>query len=136
MGTLYTKTGNFTLAENIIKKYVFIAEKQQNQATKISGYINLSIVYKSIGNHQTAIDLLQKASKNKAVSTLQNKKIKDELTVNYLGLKNYKNANSIVQNQTDSEDYQSLKTISFLSTSKQQSFGSTYLLRKSKKFIF
>ena len=38
LGTLYTKTGNFTLAENIIKKYVFIAEKQQNQATKISTY--------------------------------------------------------------------------------------------------
>ena len=114
LGTLYTKTGNYTLAENIIKKYIFIAEKQQNQATIISGYINLSIVYKSIGNHQTAIDLLQKASKNKAITSLQNKKIKEELSVNYIGLKNYSNANSLVQNPTDSNDYQSLKTKSFL----------------------
>ncbi|MFD2908805.1 CHAT domain-containing protein [Flavobacterium ardleyense] len=114
LGTLYTKTGNYTLAENIIKKYIFIAEKQKDQATIISGYINLSIVYKSIGNHQTAIDLLQKASKNKEVTSLQNKKIKEELSVNYIGLKNYSNANSLIQSQTDSNDYQSLKTKSFL----------------------
>ena len=136
LGTLYTKTGNFTLAENIIKKYVFIAEKQQNQATIISGYINLSIVYKSIGNHQTAIDLLQKASKNKAVSTLQNKKIKDELTVNYLGLKNYKNANSIVQNQTDSEDYQRLKSKSFLALQNNNPSEALIYFEKAKNSFF
>ncbi|WP_322551370.1 CHAT domain-containing tetratricopeptide repeat protein [Flavobacterium psychraquaticum] len=136
LGTLYTKTGNYTLAENIIKKYIFIAEKQQNQATIISGYINLSIVYKSIGDHQTAIDLLQKASKNKALTSLQAKKIKEELSVNYIGLKNYSNANSIVQNQTDSNDYQSLKTKSFLAIQNNNFTEAISYFEKAKTVFF
>lgn len=136
LGTLYTKTGNYTLAENIIKKYIFIAEKQQKQATIISGYINLSIVYKSIGNHQTAIDLLQKASKNKAVTSLQNKKIKEELSVNYLGLKNYSDANLLVQNQSDSNDYQSLKTKSFLALQNNKPSEAISYFAKAKIAFF
>jgi CHAT domain-containing protein len=136
LGTLYTKTGNYTLAENIIKKYIFIAEKQQKKATIISGYINLSIVYKSIGNHQTAIDLLQKASKNKAVTSLQNKKIKEELSVNYLGLKNYSDANLLVQNQSDSNDYQSLKTKSFLALQNNKPSEAISYFAKAKIAFF
>ena len=136
LGTLYTKTGNYTLAENIIKKYIFIAEKQQKQATIISGYINLSIVYKSIGNHQTAIDLLQKASKNKAVTSLQNKKIKEELSVNYLGLKNYSDANLLVQNQSNSNDYQSLKTKSFLALQNNKPSEAISYFAKAKIAFF
>ena len=136
LGTLYTKTGNYTLAENIIKKYIFIAEKQQKQATIISGYINLSIVYKSIGNHQTAIDLLQKASKNKAVTSLQNKKIKEELSVNYLGLKNYSDANLLVQNQSNSNDYQILKTKSFLALQNNKPSEAISYFAKAKIAFF
>lgn len=136
LGTLYTKTGNYTLAENIIKKYIFIAEKQQEKATIISGYINLSIVYKSIGNHQTAIDLLQKASKNKAVTSLQNKKIKEELSVNYLGLKNYSDANLLVQNQSNSNDYQSLKTKSFLALQNNKPSEAISYFAKAKIAFF
>ena len=136
LGTLYTKTGNYTLAENIIKKYIFIAEKQQKKATIISGYINLSIVYKSIGNHQTAIDLLQKASKNKAVTSLQNKKIKEELSVNYLGLKNYSDANLLVQNQSNSNDYQSLKTKSFLALQNNKPSEAISYFAKAKIAFF
>lgn len=136
LGTLYTKTGNYTLAENIIKKYIFIAEKHQNQATIISGYINLSIVYKSIGNHQTAIDLLQKASKNKAITSLQAKKIKEELSVNYIGLKNYSNANSLVQNPANSNDYQSLKTKSFLALQNNNFTEAISYFEKAKTAFF
>lgn len=136
LGTLYTKTGNYTLAENIIKKYIFIAEKQQNQATIISGYINLSIVYKSIGNHQTAIDLLQKVSENKSVTSLQNKKIKEELSVNYLGLKNYSNANSLIQNQFDANDYQSLKTKSFIALQNNNFTEAKSYFEKAKTVFF
>lgn len=136
LGTLYTKTGNYTLAENIIKKYILIAEKQQNQATIISGYINLSIVYKSIGNHQTAIDLLQKVSENKSVTSLQNKKIKEELSVNYLGLKNYSNANSLIQNQFDANDYQSLKTKSFIALQNNNFTEAKSYFEKAKTVFF
>jgi CHAT domain-containing protein len=135
LGTLYTKSGNFTLAENIIKKYIFIAEKQKNQETIISGYINLSIVYKSIGNHQTAIDLLQKTAKNKFISQLQNKRIKEELTVNYIGLKKYEKANKLLQN-ADLDDFQSLKAKSFFALQNNEIDQAISYFNKAKKSFF
>lgn len=135
LGTLYTKSGNFTLAENIIKKYIFIAEKEKNQATIISGYINLSIVYKSIGNYQNAIDLLQKVAKNKAATSLQNRKIKEELAVNYIGLKKYENANILLLN-TIENDYQSLKSKSFLALQKNNSEEAISYFEKAKNVFF
>jgi hypothetical protein len=135
LGTLYTKSGNFTLAENIIKKYIFIAEKEKNQATIISGYINLSIVYKSIGKYQTAIDLLQRISKNKAISSIQNKRIKEELAVNFLGLKKYKNANQLLVNSSE-DDYQNLKTKSFLAIQNNKVDEAKTYFKKAKTTFF
>lgn len=135
LGTLYTKSGNFTLAENIIKKYMFIAEKENNQATIISGYINLSIVYKSIGKHQTAIDLLQKVSKNKAISSVQNKRIKEELAVNCIGLKKYENTNQLLQ-YFDEDEYQNLKTKSFLSIQNNKVDEAINYFEKAKTAFF
>lgn len=131
LGTLYTKSGNFTLAENIIKKYIFMAEKENNQATIISGYINLSIVYKSIGKHQTAIDLLQKVSKNKSVSSLQNKRIKEELAVNFIGLKKFENANQLLNNSIEN-DYQNLKSKSFLALQNNKLEEALFYFDKAK----
>ena len=102
LGTLYTKTGNFTLAENIIKKYIFMAEKDNNQPNIISGYINLSIVYKTIGNYKTAIDLLQKVAKNQNASSLQKNRIQEELVVNTMGLQNQNSQEKITFKEVDS----------------------------------
>ncbi|HJS01524.1 MAG TPA: tetratricopeptide repeat protein, partial [Flavobacterium sp.] len=113
LGTLYTKTGNFTLAENIIKKYIFIAEKENNQPTIISGYINLSIVYKTIGNHKTAIDLLQKVEENNQASTLQKKRIQEELTLNKIGLQKNDSSNPL-ENDVVNYDSNTSKTNAFL----------------------
>ncbi|WP_339887403.1 CHAT domain-containing protein [uncultured Flavobacterium sp.] len=135
LGTLYTKSGNFTLAENIIKKYIFIAEKEKNQTTIISGYINLSIVYKSIGSYQNAIDLLQKVAKNKAISSLQNKRIKEELAVNYIGLKKFENANQLLQNSY-LNDYQSWKSKSFLALQNNNSKEAISYFEKAKTVFF
>ena len=135
LGTLYTKSGNFTLAENIIKKYIFIAEKENNQATFISGYINLSIVYKSIGSYQNAIDLLQKVAKNKSISSLQHKRIKEELAVNFIGLKKFENANQLLENSNEN-DYQSLKSKSFLALQNNNSKEAISYFEKAKVSFF
>ncbi|MFC4738651.1 CHAT domain-containing protein [Flavobacterium ponti] len=135
LGTLYTKSGNFTLAENIIKKYIFIAEKEDNQTTIISGYINLSIVYKSIGKYQTAIDLLQKVAKNKAVSSLQNKRIQEELAVNFLGLKKFENANQLLK-KSNENNYQSLKSKSFLELQKNNPKEAISYFENAKTYFF
>mgnify|MGYP005844273663 CR=1 FL=1 len=136
LGTLYTKSGNFTLAENSIKKYIFIAEKKRQQATIISGYINLSIVYKSIGNYSTAIDLLQNVQKNKAVSTLQKKRIEEELLVNYIGLKKYEKANALLKKQSSVTDYQSLKTNAFLALQNNHGKEAVVYFERAKTAFF
>ncbi len=135
LGTLYTKSGNFTLAENIIKKYIFISEKENNQATIISGYINLSIVYKSIGKYQTAIDLLQKVAKNKAVYSLQNKRIQEELAVNFLGLKKFENANQLLK-KSNENDYQNLKSKSFLELQKNNPKEAISYFENAKTYFY
>jgi hypothetical protein len=135
LGTLYTKSENFTLAENTIKKYLFLAEKTQNNAIIISGYINLSIVYKSIGKYQTAVDLLQKAANNKSASAIQNKRIKEELSVNYIGLKKYENATVLLQQFKDNA-YQTLKTKSFLAIQNNNSIEAFSYFKKAKIAFF
>lgn len=131
LGTLYTKTGNFTLAENIIKKYIFIAEKANNQPTIISGYINLSIVYKTIGNHKTALELLQKVEQNKNTSAIQKKRIQEELTLNTIGLQKHTIATNIV-----TDNSQSLKTNAFLALQNNNpTLALDYFQKAKAKFL-
>lgn len=63
LGILYHKTNNYTNAENIIKHYIFLAEKQQNDAHRISGAINLSNLYQKLGKHQLAMDVASQGLK-------------------------------------------------------------------------
>ncbi|GAB1855352.1 hypothetical protein MHTCC0001_01850 [Flavobacteriaceae bacterium MHTCC 0001] len=58
LGNLYTKTGNFTNAESIILRYIYLTEKNNNKTQKISGVINLSKLYQSIDKHETTIKLI------------------------------------------------------------------------------
>ena len=57
LGNLYTKTGDYTNAENIIKQYIFLAEKSNHIKHQASGVINLAILYQTIGKHETALKL-------------------------------------------------------------------------------
>ena len=45
LGTLYTKTGDFTNALNTINQYIFLAEKTKQTKHQISGIINLAKLY-------------------------------------------------------------------------------------------
>ena len=60
LGTLYNKTGDYTNAENIIKQYIFLAEKQNNNNQKISGAINLTRLYQTLGKQNLAIETANK----------------------------------------------------------------------------
>lgn len=134
LGTLYTRTGNFTLAENIIKKYLFIAEKENNQPTIISGYINLSIVYKTIGNHKTALELLQKIEPKNA-SSIQKKRIKEEMTLNTIGLQKTAGTN-LPKNEVVNSDSNSAKINAFLALQNNNpSLAITYLEKAKLAFV-
>ncbi|MCO6161983.1 CHAT domain-containing protein [Flavobacterium sp. NRK F7] len=135
LGTLYTKTGNFTMAENIIKKYIFMAEKDNNPPNIISGYINLSIVYKTIGNYKTAIDLLQKVAKNQNASAVQKKRIQEELAVNTMGLQNKNFDKKTTLKEVETNDTQALKNKAWMALQNNNPNAALSYFEKAKTQI-
>ncbi|PKH50688.1 CHAT domain-containing protein [Tenacibaculum sp. Bg11-29] len=75
LGNLYTKTKDYTNAENSIKYYTFLAEKKGDVAQELSGIINLSKMYQTIGSHELVVKLIEIALKNKKISKEQKQKI-------------------------------------------------------------
>ena len=55
LGILYNKVGDYTNAENTIKQYIFIAEKNKNNPQRIAGAINLAQLYFTAGKFDEAI---------------------------------------------------------------------------------
>ena len=55
LGILYNKVGDYTNAENTIKQYIFIAEKNKNNSQRIAGAINLAQLYFTAGKFDEAI---------------------------------------------------------------------------------
>lgn len=91
LGNLYTKTSDFTNAENTIKYYIFLAEKQQNKSQKIAGIINLSKVYQTVGKHAAVIGLINDLFKIKELNKDQKLKLEKIRSMSLLFLKNDKN---------------------------------------------
>jgi CHAT domain-containing protein len=57
----YSILGDYSSAGNIIKQYLFLAEKEKNNEQIISALINLAVVFHDTGKPSEAIDLLQQA---------------------------------------------------------------------------
>ncbi|NMH87487.1 CHAT domain-containing protein [Flavivirga algicola] len=75
LGNLYTKTGDYTNAENIIKQYIFLAKKSNRLKHQVSGAINLSILYQTIGKHETALKLTSSYLNKQNLNKYQKQKI-------------------------------------------------------------
>lgn len=75
LGNLYIKTGDFTNAESIIKQYIFLAEKNKNAKHQISGAINLSKLYQTLGRHETVVQLTSAYIDNPNATKLQKQKL-------------------------------------------------------------
>lgn len=71
LGTLYTKTGDFTNALITINQYIFIAEKSKNTKHQISGHINLAKLYYSLGKYDIAIKTIDDTFKLKNITKTQ-----------------------------------------------------------------
>lgn len=71
LGTLYTKTGDFTNAINTINRYIFLAEKTKQTKHQISGVINLAKLYATLGKHETVIKTVDEGLKLLEVSEIQ-----------------------------------------------------------------
>jgi CHAT domain-containing protein len=88
LGNLYTILGDYDNAENTIKQYYFIAEKEKNHpeasGQKIAAILNLSNVYQSSGKSLLAIELLEKTMKTEKLSNTQNGILFTNLGANYI----------------------------------------------------
>ena len=63
LGILYNKVGDYTNAENTIKQYIFIAEKNKNNPQRIAGAINLAQLYFTAGKFDEAIKVSENGLK-------------------------------------------------------------------------
>jgi len=97
LGNLYTKQGSFLNAENTIKQYITIAKTKHNNDQKISGIINLSVVYNTIGNYKTAITILKETLKQHNLTIGQKLKLQNNLANNLIALHEYHKAGSILK---------------------------------------
>ena len=75
LGNLYTKTGDYTNAENIIKQYIFLAEKSNHIKHQTSGTINLAILYKTTGKYKTVLNLTSSYLNKQNLNKQQRQKI-------------------------------------------------------------
>jgi CHAT domain-containing protein len=79
----YTRLGDIDRAENIIKITVEKARKENRLDQLIAGYSNLSIVFRSKGDYEAAINYLKMAL-NSATSKQVKSRIHSDLAINFL----------------------------------------------------
>jgi len=96
LGNLYTKTGDFTNAENTIKQYIFYAEEQKNQDLRVSGILNLSVVYNNTGNQKTAIILLKNALQTAGISSQLKTALENNLVSNLFAIGDFDAAQKLI----------------------------------------
>ncbi|WP_044400449.1 CHAT domain-containing protein [Lacinutrix sp. Hel_I_90] len=90
LGILYHRTNNYTNAENIIKQYLFIAEKNKNVSQQIKGAKNLANLYQKLGKHQSAITIINNALKTKGISPSKRQELNLLKTQSEISLKSLK----------------------------------------------
>lgn len=113
LGNLYTKLGDFSNAETIIKLYLTLAEQQKNSEQKIAGLLNLSVVYHNTSKHHTAIELLQEGLGIPGLEAEQKSALENNLATNLLALKKFKQVQSLID-QTPTRDVLTLKNMAQL----------------------
>lgn len=82
----YSMLGDYSTAGNIVKSYLFIAEKEKNTDQIISALINLAIIYHDTGKPIEAIKLLNEALTLKPVTSKQKGLIYSGLLLNHASL--------------------------------------------------
>lgn len=142
LGNLYTVNGNFTQAENTIKSYIFLAEKQGKLEQKTSGILNLSVVYHNTGNFQMAVEILENALQTSNLNPEIKSKLENNLATNLFALKKIDQAKELLKNTAENQtktslEYQNLAQIAlaekdFQAAEKYLELAETSL--KKKKF--
>ncbi|MCX7551594.1 CHAT domain-containing protein [Xanthomarina sp. F2636L] len=106
LGNLYTKTNNYTDAENTIKQYLSIAEKKKDKVQYVAGIINLSVLYQTRGMHQLVVDLINQSLEVLKIDSKQKDKLNTLKASSLIALntsKNYNLENDIIFSVSDGQ---------------------------------
>jgi CHAT domain-containing protein len=119
LGNNYSMLGDYQSAANVIRNYLFIAEKQNNFLHLIAAFINLSVVYHDTGRQEEAIALLNSALKVKGLPEFKKGIIYSNLARNFLDLQQPKEAQryatlALKHLQKDNDEEASLQLVNTL----------------------
>lgn len=89
LGNLYTELGDYKNAENTVKTYLYLAEKNDAPIHKTAALINLSVVYQNSGRFNEAIRILFRVIQEKNVEIEQKAKALSNIITNFISLKKY-----------------------------------------------
>lgn len=96
LGNLYTRAANYTQAENTIKTYIDLAEKSNQLHHKLSGILNLSVIYHHTHNYPTAVSILQQALHTPHLPEDFKSKLENNLAANLIALGESKTAEELL----------------------------------------
>lgn len=87
LGNLYTKTNDFTNAENTIQQYIGLAQKIRNKEHYVAGLINLSVLYQTRGMHASVLELIAQSEKVSGIGPSQQEKLNNLKSFSTIALK-------------------------------------------------
>ncbi|MEC3905870.1 CHAT domain-containing protein [Tamlana sp. 2201CG12-4] len=105
LGNLYIKTGDYTNAINTINQYIYLAEKSNNLKHQTSGAINLSILYQTIGKHETVIKLTSDFINKSNIDKNQKQKLLDINIESQIALKKISDPETIPLTLNSEKNY-------------------------------
>ena len=88
LGNLYTKTNNYTNAENTIQQYITLAKKNKDKAQYVAGIINLSALYQTRGMHQSVLELIKQSREISEIGSNHQEKLNSLKSFSTIALKN------------------------------------------------
>jgi CHAT domain-containing protein len=146
LGNNYSMLGDYQSAANVIRHYLFIAEKAGNFPHLVSAFINLSIVYHDTGRQDEAIALLKSALAIKGIPDLKRGIIYSNLARNFLDLRQeadaYRCASQAMQHLKKSHGddvlvqvVNTLKILSLLDLRKGNTSLALSFLEKAKSIV-
>ncbi len=122
LGNLYTELGDYKNAENTIKTYLYLSEKDADTAQKTAALINLSVVYQNSGRFNEAIRILSRVIQEKNVEIEQKAKALSNIITNFISLKKYDEASQylndlkLIMNENSISDLQLIINLEKLSS--------------------
>lgn len=134
LGNLLTISGNYADAENVIREYMSMARLEGNDVAYSAGVINLSVVYYTIGNYQSALDLLEKHLEKGGVTEAQKKLIENNITTNLIALKKNEEAQRRLSQQAH-KSVAGLKNQAQLLIEQKQYAGARNALEQAERLV-